>query len=479
MENLTDLVSELAVLSACINHGADCFLDISTIVNTDTFSDEQAQALWKCLAEIYKGEIKKADLPTILTTAKQIGLEVFFNTDERQKTLARILRFQCESQNSLVLAKKIAKLQITRELVKGFDLAKKDLLSVTGSERLDAIIAKAEKPVFDIVNRIEGGGKIEGSVHISEGIDALIKNIEENPNHSYGIPSGFPEWDEAIGGGLTPGVHLVCARLKQGKSHVCDNMAMHISRDQNLPSLVVDLEMYQQQHQFRLLSLLSGVPVTDIKKGNYVKNNSLVKKIKLAQEEIKNIPYTYIQASNMNMEERVSHIRRWLIRKVGFDTSGKLKPCVIFYDQLKITDMNDLQMAKENQLLGLQMDCLHALAVQYNIPIVALAQLNRDGINSESTAAVANSDKLAQGATSLTFLKPKSPEEIAKDSPELGNKKFVVVAGRDGPAHQEQGEYIHIGTKFSIAKMHELGSTARPKRMKQNFDIEAVADISF
>lgn len=478
MECLTDLTSELAVLSACINHGADCFLDVSELVNNDTFSDEQAQAIWKCLSEIYKGETKKADLPSILVAAKQIGLEVFFQDESRQKILSKVLRFQIEPENALSFSKKLRKLQITRDLAKGLQVAHKDIQTVNGSEKLDTIIAKAEKPIFDIINQVAGSNDNDGIVHISTGLRELIQNIEENPNQLDGIPSGFQEWDNSLGGGLGPGVHVIAARAKGAKSTTADNICINITLN-NVHGLMIDTEMQIKKHHFRLMSLLSGVPVKEIRAGQYTNRKTDVDKIRRAEEQLNQIPYSYLQASTMSMEERLSYMRRWLLRTVGYGPSGKINPCVIFYDQLKITDQKDISGAiKEYQALGFQMDALNNFSVQYNVPIVALCQLNRDGISDESSASVANSDRIVQHCTSLTFLKWKSPEEVAQDGPELGNKKMVVIESRDGEGHRD-GNYVHLGTKLSIAKVWELGSTTKPKRMKQSFDVEAIQEINF
>lgn len=476
----TDTVSEVAVLSAAINHGSDCYLDLSTVVNINCFSDEHYAAIWKCLSEIYKGETKKADIPTILTTAKEIGLEVFFNTEEKQKVLKRVASFSMEADNALRFGRKLRKLEIARNLSKSLGIAQKELLTVTGNENTSLIIAKAEKPIFDTINEISRDNDGDGAVHISTGLRDLIQNIEDNPGCSDGIPSGFPEWDNVIGGGLVPGVHVIGARTKQGKSHTCDNMGVDLT-ERNIPVLVIDTEMNIKKHHYRLLALLSGIKVNDIKSGRYVKYPSEIKKIREAESKLDRLPYTYIKACSMSMEERLSHMRRWLVRKVGYGDNGKINPCVIFYDQLKITDQKDLSGAlREYQLLGFQMDELNNFSINYDVPIVALCQLSRDGINSESTAAVAGSDRIAQHCTSLTFLKPKSPEEIAKDGPELGNKKMVVVASRDGSGHSDSGgDYIHIGTQLSIAKLVELGSTTRPKKMKEKFDTESIEELNF
>ena len=479
MEQLSDTISESAVLSAVINNGADCFLDLSQFVSCDTFTDEQYAALWKCLAEIFKGETKKTDIPSILVTAKDLGLGIFFDSETKQKTLKRIANFPIESSNALSFAKKLKRLEIARNLVASLDKARKDLLTVNGNESVNEIIAKAEKPIFETINLVSAINQNEQFQNVGDGVDELIEHIENNPNTTIGIPSGFDEWDNAIGDALTPGVHVIGARAKGAKSFTVNNMGFNIA-DKGIDVLVMDTEMPKMKHQFRLLSLISGVPSKDIRRGNYVNNRTQVRAIEAARQKLKTLPYQFILTSSMSIEEMISCMRRWVLKKVGYGDNGKIKPCVIFFDYLRITDPKEMTDIKEYQALGLQMNALHAFALQYEVPIVALVQLNRDGISSEVTSAVAGSDRILHSCTSLTFLKWKSSEEIGKDGPELGNKKMVVVASRDGEGSSGEGDYIHIGTKLSISKMWECGSTRRPKKINQKFDIEQVdSNIQF
>ena len=70
-----------------------------------------------------------------------------------------------------------------------------------------------------------------------------------------GISTGFPAYDEAIGGGLRRKcVDLVAARPKVGKSMFGDAVAMHVSKNLGIPVLVLDTEMSKEDHLNRMLA---------------------------------------------------------------------------------------------------------------------------------------------------------------------------------------------------------------------------------
>ncbi|NDB85430.1 MAG: hypothetical protein EB127_22415, partial [Alphaproteobacteria bacterium] len=149
-------------------------------------------------------------------------------------------------------------------------------------------------------------------------------------------------------------------------------------------------------------------------------------------------------------------MRRWIVKDVGLEDDGTAKPCVIFYDYLKLMDSQGMsQDLKEYQVLGFMMTSLHNFATRYKVPIVAFVQLNRDGITKESTDAVSGSDRLIWLCTSFTIFKIKSPEELAEDGPNAGNRKLVPIVARHGSG-LDDGDYINMLMQGSHSKLREL-----------------------
>jgi len=112
------------------------------------------------------------------------------------------------------------------------------------------------------------------------------------------------------------------------------------------------------------------------------------------------------------------------MREVGLNSDGTSKHCVIIYDYIKLMSTHDVSSnLQEYQALGFLMTALHDFAVRYKIPIFALMQLNRDGINKEGTDVASGSDRIIWLCSNFTILKDKSPEEIAKDGSNNGNRK--------------------------------------------------------
>jgi hypothetical protein len=214
--------------------------------------------------------------------------------------------------------------------------------------------------------------------------------------------------------------------------------------------------MSKEDHLHRLIANMSGVPINEIATGKFVDDPVKNDKIQEAVAKLESIPYSYISVAGKPFEQIMNLIRRWVVQEVKTDESGKTNECLIIYDYLKLMSSSSItNNIQEYQALGFQITSLHNLCVKLDIPCLSFVQLNRDGITKESTDAVSGSDRLVWLCTSFSIFKSKSPEEIAEDGPNAGNRKLVPIVSRHG-AGIDDGDYINMQMVGSHAKLLEL-----------------------
>jgi len=278
-----------------------------------------------------------------------------------------------------------------------------------------------------------------------------------------GIPTGFPLYDAAIGGGLRPGtLNVIGARPKTGKTVLTDNMGYFIAENEKIPVLNMDTEMTKEDHQHRSLAMVSGVSINDIETGKFGQTPDKKTRVYDAEKKMSSIPYYHKSIAGFGFEEQISIMRRWIQKVAKLKKDGTAEECVIIYDYLKLMDANGISDAmREFQMLGFMMTTLHNFAVRYKLPFVILMQLNRDGINKESTDAASGSDRIIWLCSNFAIFKDKSEEEIAED-PNGGNKKIVVLASRHGGGMQF-GDYINCEMVGWKAKITELSLKSNGK----------------
>jgi replicative DNA helicase len=433
MEVLADSNSEHSVIGCLIKNGPDAFFDAADMLSVNTFVDITNSSLFKIIKNSYETDIKILDVPLILSIAKQEKLDSFI----KAKDIKDKINVACELSSLQSLVAKIRKLEIARILHEELGNRIKAVENVTGGESINSILTNIEFNLDSLFNNVKQTKKM------GESLRARLEELAKNPVTQVGLSTGYPIYDAAIGGGLRGGsVNVVGARIKVGKSHFLNNIALNTSKN-DIKVLYLDTEMKTEEQENRCVSNLAEIDINLIETGAFAEKESTISKIYNAAEKLKELPYEHINVSGMPFEEQISVMSRWL-RKNQVIKDEKITECIIIYDYLKLTSSDGINSnLAEYQLLGFMITTLHNLSVRYNIPIMTAVQLNRDGIDKESTGVAAGSDRILWLCSNFSIFKFKSPEELANDPIENGNRKLVIMAARHGPGLSEF-DYINF-----------------------------------
>lgn len=453
---LCDPSAERAVLSGILKYGEDAFLDISDILTENTFTIDSNQLLYKCIKNLCeKQQHKTIDLASIYSSAQELNLSDIFSKKEEAQHLKAIFDFPVHLENVRKFATKIKKLEIARLLHKEMEQIQEQLLDVNGSESISSIIGIAEEAIFGFASSLSTDTDAAPS-SMGTDIDSYLDYLQTNRVDQIGISTGFPAYDQAIGGGLRKGtVNVIAARPKVGKTLLSDNIGYYIASKLQIPVLNMDTEMTKEDHVHRILAMSSETEISKIETGKFAESPSSISKIKQAAQELKNSKLFHKSIAGKSFEEQLSIMRRWLIKEVGLNPDGTAKDCVIIYDYLKLMDSTGIsQDMKEYQVLGFMMTALHNFAIRYKVPILSFIQLNRDGITKESTDTASGSDRIIWLCSNFTIFKRKSDEEIAEDGVDSGNRKLVPLISRHGGG-LDDNDYINCHMKGWCAKITE------------------------
>lgn len=452
--NLMDVGAERAVLASLMNHGLEAYVEISDIISSNSFADKNNKLIYLCMAKVLENQ-SDIDLPSILAAASQLNLIESINNEEELEYLRNLELFPSKKETVGNFALQLKKYEFARSIQTLSTKIAKDVENIKGDESIGEIMSIVESPLTDFLRQDNTGNK---PVRIGDSLDEYLDYIESNPCKQIGISTGYPAFDEAIGGGLRRKcVDLVSARPKVGKSIFADNVALHVAQ-QGIPVLMIDTEMSTEDHINRMMANLSDVQINDIATGMYVEDEFDYMAVSSARPKLREIPYHYINVSNEPFENIINIIKRWIIQEVGQDENGNTNECLVIYDYLKLMSSTSItNNIQEYQALGFQITSLHNLTVKYDFPCLTFAQLNRDGITREGTDVVSGSDRLIWLCTSFSIFKIKSDEERAEDGYDAGNRKLVPVVCRHG-AGMSDGNYINLNLNESVARMEEIGT---------------------
>lgn len=491
-EKMADRAAERAVLCGLFQYGEDALLDVADFLDAGSFTDPLNQATFKCITHLYeKKDITQFDQTSLIACATELGYETFFEKAADVNHLRSLMTGRVLLENVRTWGAQVRKLQVGRLLRDQLREAAMSLEDIKGTESIEAILGLAETVVFDFSSLLHND-ETSTPILIGEGLMEYLDALEANPVDIVGISSGMKYYDQAIGGGFRrKTVSMIGARPKTGKSMLAANIGLHIAGQVNIPVLYLDTEMVKEDHWSRMLPnlcLKAGTQVTinELETGQYSIIAHKQAKVREAaailtgNDDTPPMPFHYLNVSGKPFEEIVSIMRRWVTKEVGFDEEGNRNDCIIIYDYMKMMTGDGLNDSmKEYQVLGFMMSALHNFAVRHDVPVLSFIQLNRDGIDRESTDIIAGSDRILWLVTNFTVYKLKSAEEIADGDPRDGNCKLVPISARHGEG-LTPGDYINIRFEGRFGSITEGETKSGIKqRAKANTPVDDAETVPF
>lgn len=206
-------------------------------------------------------------------------------------------------------------------------------------------------------------GSITGDIASPEdSICAFWKHRELVESGKGAVPTGFAPLDTILSGGmLRSGLYILAARPGMGKTTVAlqfaDNIAANVG-----PVLFVSLEMSLEQIEGKRIARMSGIPSDDLLLGDG--RNLDYRKIRTAIETLKKLPLHI----SRRPAATVAQIRQMAKQIEGLQ-------CIVVDYLGKIAHSN--RKASLYEATTAISGDLKTLAVELRIPVLCLAQLNR------------------------------------------------------------------------------------------------------
>lgn len=457
---------ERAIISGILKHGKEGLIEIEDIgVCDQSFTQVGNQAIFLSAKHILENsDLKKIDQTLLLITLKDLGYIALFETKKDIEYIASLFNFPIELPTLRDLAVRLEKLHITRTAIQKHREAIESLEDVNGTESIEHIIQLSESPIFDLIVNLNKN-KDSGPHLLFEKLEELINNIKENPSANIGIPTPWPNYNAAIGGGLRRcGVNLVGARVKIGKTTIAKEALLHFTNVLKIPALMLDTEMVLEDQAIRSLASISGVKLKDIESGNFQKNYLDNINIDKAIKNLKtNKLFWYESIAGKPFEEILAIIRRWIVKEVKYNDEGRVNDCVVVYDYFKLMDRNQLDNLQEYQAIGFQISKLTDFCKEFDFPCLAFVQLNRQN-------DISQSDRLRWLSHSYSIFAKKEPQEQVDDGPNGGNRKLKVLDTRFGPGIDET-DYICMNFERDINRIVEIELKSKLNNVKQDDSI--------
>ncbi len=322
-----------------------------------------------------------------------------------------------------------------------------------------SLVEEVESAIYNIRNT-ESRSEV---VQIRDQIRAQFEYLQNIIKGSIevGIPSGYSALD-AYTGGLKPGeMFVLAARPSIGKTsialNIIRNIVLHSSGNKRYKVAFFSLEMTAEQITRRLLCTEAGVSENSFWNKSF-KDSDMVR-LTQAVTAFKNAHLYIDPTGGLTVAELRAKARR-LHRTVTENGEPGIDLIEIDYLQLMHADVRASD-GRQNEVAAISSG-IKALAKDLNVPVLVLAQLNREieksaGANSRPKLShLRESGAIEQDADIVTFLH--RDREQAKDikSPDVSVEAELIVE------KNRNGETGIVKLNFFPAKM--LFTAASPYR---------------
>ncbi|TNE57460.1 MAG: replicative DNA helicase [Alphaproteobacteria bacterium] len=242
-------------------------------------------------------------------------------------------------------------------------------------------IEEAEQHLYQLaeVGKYEGGFKAFPDA-LAESIH-MIGNAFKRDGHLSGLSCGITDLDTKLGGMQNSDLIILAGRPGMGKSSLACNIAFNVAKGYRLEKQddgtekvangavvgIFSLEMSSEQMATRLLAEESGVPSSNMRRGQI--DEEEYRRIRETSELLERVPLYIDDTGGLSIAALAARARR-------LKRNANLGLLIVDYIQL-VTGSGRKKTDNRVQEISEITQGLKALAKELDIPIIALSQLSR------------------------------------------------------------------------------------------------------
>jgi replicative DNA helicase len=284
---------------------------------------------------------------------------------------------------------------------------------------LESVFDRSEQKIFNLTTNKQDQFKPKA---IGDCLAAVFTKLSQGSSPAY--PTGLGDLDAAIGGLLKQDLIVIAARASMGKTWLACHLTNHIATTQNKPVVFFSAEMSSDNLTKRLLSMHSGID-----------SHRLIQN-QVYEDEFEALKHALVTlgALSIIIDDTPAYALtpakiRSVLRKIRHER-GELGLVVLDY----IQKLGNRDAGNRAQAVGKFSGAFKDIAKEFDVPFVALAQINR-GVESQGNkrpgmADIKDSGDIEQDMDLGLLLY--RDEYYNSDSSELGVMEIIVSKNRNG-----------------------------------------------
>ncbi len=325
-------------------------------------------------------------------------------------------------------------------------------------ENIEPLVDEVEERILSVrQKRQEKKGVVNMKTRVMTAIDRL-EAMYKNPDALQGIPTGYKDLDDMTGGLHGGDMFILAARPSMGKTSFVMNIVEHACVDLGMPACVFSLEMSADQLVQRMLCSRARINIRQMGKGGALKKGDF-NLITKAGSALMKSTLIIDDTPSLSIIDMRSKARRY------HKTYG-IQLIAIDYLQLMRSTSRRAQDNRQQEIAEISSG-IKAIAKELNIPIIVLAQLNRNPeartgkqTGKPKLSDLRESGSIEQDADIVGLLY--RPEYYANDDDERqeeqGKAELLIAKHRNGPTGDVPLTFLKEFMRFeSRARDSEYG----------------------
>lgn len=427
--------AEVAVIGAMMLD-KQAIAKIIDMLEPDSFYQEKHKIIYQTMQYMFEKRIEI----DIVTLGEELYRKGLLETVGGNYYIAEINKNTPTAANIEQYAKIVQERFLKRNLI----ASASKIIESCYNESSDALeeVDRAETEIFKIAEKRFHRDYTPIKPIIDETVNNLSKLMEKDKRGMTGIPSGFKLLDDLLGGFQNSDFIVIAGRPSMGKTAFALSVARNAAVSYNFPIAFFSIEMAAAQLAIRLISAESHINAHDIRTGNI--SHEAFQKIIKTLDNLVYAPIIIDDSPRLTLMEFRAKCRR-------LKTEHDIKLVLVDYLQL----MQAPKAESREREISLISQSLKQIAKELNIPIIALAQLNRS-VESRADKRPMLSDlresgSIEQDADVVMFvnrLEHYGIETYEDKKPTEGTAEIIIGKQRNGPVGIARLAYLKDFARF-------------------------------
>ena len=390
-------------------------------LSQELFYSESHQKIFSVVSELIENS-KPVDITTV---TEELEKKKFLKEIGGIVYLTELVNSVPSASNVDEYIKIVNEKAILRRLILESDRINKQ--AYDASEELNDILDSAEKGILNVV-KTRKGTEFRSIQEVLFKTQSDLEKLAQNKGEITGLSTGFYEIDR-----ITSGLHpneliIIAARPAMGKTAFASNLATNIAENQSKAVALFNMEMGAEQLAIRMLSSAGQIDQNKLKRGYFEHDDW--KRINQAMSRLADTKLFIDDTPGMTMSEIKAKCRRLASQKDGL--------AIVIIDYLTLIQGSTKYQGNRQQEVSEISRSLKTMAMELEVPVIALAQLSRSVEGREDKRPMLSdlreSGSIEQDADIVAFLYRDDyyNKQAAEDS-QISESEFIIAKHRNGP----------------------------------------------